>query len=103
MFFSNKTEKRAAKFVDSNGPALAQHIAYNVANPINELKDTTWEMLAKFNQQNLFFNKNDAIKVFFYSFIAFRIEIEMRAVNKEFGSNVYKSLATDIYKHFKPS
>jgi len=40
MFFSNKTEKRAVKFVDSNGPALAQHIAYNVANPINELKDT---------------------------------------------------------------
>ncbi len=101
--FANTPKKRALKFVDSNGPALAQHIAYNVANPINELEDTIWGMFAKFNQQNLFLHKDDAIAVILYSFMAIRIELEMRAVNNKFGSTVYKRLATHIARHIKPT
>jgi len=103
MFFSNTTEKRALKFVNSNGPALAQHIAYNVANSINELKDTTWGMLEKFNQQDLFLHKDDATAVFLNSFMAIRIELEMRAVNNKFGAAVCKRLASHVANHIKPT
>lgn len=54
MFFSNTKEKKALKFVERNGKALAQQLTYNVTNPINELKDTIWGMIEKFNQQTLF-------------------------------------------------
>jgi len=102
MFFSNTKEKKALKFVKRNGESLAQHLTYNVANSINELKDTIWGMIEKFNQQHLFLHKDDSVKVFLYTFMATRIELEMRAVNNNFGSTVYKRLAKHIGNHSKP-
>lgn len=102
MFFSNTKEKKALKFVERNGKALAQQLTYNVTNPINELKDTIWGMIEKFNQQSLFMHKDDAVMVFLYTFMATRIELEMRAVNNKLGPAVYKRVVQHIGNHFKP-
>src|SRR6056297_3560422 len=99
MFFPNTPEKRALKFIDSNGPALAQHIAYNVANSINEGQDTTWEIFTELNQQRHVWHEDDASSICLYSFMAIRIELQMRAGYNRFGSTVCKRLATQVGNH----